>query len=120
MSRMAVLFLFFISCFPLHAAHLENKIDLHLKIEDGSYTLHVKDVRFNGEEIILDPPDMFKPRKAIAYKLPPGRYHVNWTTEKGFGKWKEGQIKEHERIVVLESGDSSVKVGIKGETITLY
>jgi hypothetical protein len=116
--------LFFIGIFipflGLTAAHLENKVDLHIKVEDGSYTLHVKEFRFNGEEIKLEDHDMFKPRKAVSYKLPPGRYYVNWSTEKGFGKWKEGDVKEHERIVVLESGDSVVRLSIKGENIAIY
>ena len=32
---------------------------------------------------------MFKPRKQVQYKLPPGRYILNWSTEKVPAKWEK-------------------------------
>ena len=101
-------------------AHFENLIDLTIKVEDGSFTIRVKSLQFNGEEIKLDPSDMFKPRKIMQYKLSPGRYILNWSTEKNPVKWTEESAKNFEKILVLEHGDGIVRVNIKGETITMY
>jgi len=101
-------------------AHFENLIDLTIKVEDASYNNRVKSLQFNGEEVKLDASDMFKPRKILQYKLPPGRYMLNWTTEKSPTKWTEDAIKNFERILVLESGDGIVRVFVKGEGITMY
>lgn len=104
----------------LGAAHFETNVQVTLKIEDQNYNLGVKSASFNGEEIKLDPPDMFKPRKEVQFKLPPGRYSLTWTTQKGGPKWAEEPPKVFEKILVLESGDSVVRVNIKGENVTLY
>lgn len=95
-------------------------MDLTLKIEDGSFNLKVRDFKFNGEEIHLDPPDMFKPRKILQLKLQPGRYSFSWTSEKKQVRWSEEPLKLHEKILVLENGDSVVKINIKGDVITMY
>ncbi len=107
---------------PLAAAHFEHMIDLTITVEDVGFNLSVKSVKFNGQEIKLDAPDMFKPRKEAKYRLAPGRYILNWTTEKGGGgpKWATEVPVDHERILVLESGDTSVKVNIRGDNISLY
>lgn len=104
----------------LSAAHFENYIDVTLKVEDMSYNLVVKSVTFNGEEVPLDKADFFNPRKIVQYKLLPGKYMLTWKTQKGTGKWADEGIILHERILVLESGDTTVRVNIKGTSITLY
>lgn len=107
--------------FFLLAAHFESLVDLTVKVEDASFNLRVKNVTFNNQEIKLDDPDMFKPRKTTQYKLSPGRYMLTWATEKGGAIWgTTSPITEHERIVVLESGDVSVKINIKGDAVSLY
>lgn len=107
--------------FCIKAAHFENLVDLTVKVEDASFNLRIKNVKFNNQDIKLDDPDMLKPRKTAQYKLPPGRYMLNWSTEKGGAVWGNASpITEHERIVVLESGDVSVKINIKGDTVSLY
>ena len=106
--------------FALSAAHFENLVDLTIKVEDANYNLKVKSLRFNGLEIQLDPPDLFKPRKLLQYRLPPGRYALNWASEKTGGRWQEEGTKTHERILVLESGDQIVRISIKGDAISLY
>lgn len=116
------LFIFFMFAFThLSAAHFEQIVELTLKVEDQAYNLKIKSVNFNGQEIPLENPnDMFKPRKEIRFKLPPGRYPLTWSTDKGGPKWAETPPKVHERILVLESGDSIVKINIKGDTVSLY
>jgi len=105
----------------LFSAHFENLVDLTIKVEDASFNLRVKSVKFNNQEIKLDDPDMFKPRKIAQLRLTPGRYMLNWSTEKsGTLIGKTSPITEHERIVVLESGDITVKINIKGDTVSLY
>jgi hypothetical protein len=101
-------------------AHFENLIELTIKVEDASYSHRVKTLHFNGEEIKLDPSDMFKPRKILQYKLPPGRYTLIWTTEKTPIRWSEDSIKRFEKILVLEHGDGVVKINLKGENVSLY
>lgn len=103
----------------LSAAHIENLVVLTFKVEDMAYNFRIKSLSFNGLEIPLDESDMFKPRKVMEYKLPPGRYMLNWTTEKT-GRWQDQPIQNHERILVLESGDNTVRVAIKGDVISLY
>jgi hypothetical protein len=115
----AGLFLFFIAL-PAFAAHFENPVELTIKVEDGSFNLKVKDLKFNGEEIKLDPSDMFKPRKIFQTKLQPGRYSLVWSTEKTQTRWSEEPTKLHEKTLVLESGDTLVKINIKGDVITMY
>lgn len=115
-----ILILFALFCAPLIAAHFENPIDLTVKIEDGSFNLKIKDFNFNGEVINLDPSDMFKPRKVFQLRLQPGRYPFNWTTEKSQVRWSEEPQKFHEKIIVLEHGDSQIRINIKGDTITMY
>ncbi len=110
----------FIVCIQLEAAHFENPVDVSLKIEDASFHLKIKDLKFNGEDIQLDPSDMFKPRKVMQFKLQPGRYALAWTTERSQTRWSETPIKHHEKIVVLEGGDSTVRISIKGDAITMY
>ena len=105
---------------PLIAAHFENPVDLTIKVEDGSFNLKIKEVKFNNEDIKLDPPDMFKPRKLMQTKLQPGRYTLSWITEKTQIRWSEEPIKTHEKIIVLENGDSTVRINIKGESISMY
>lgn len=102
------------------AAHFENMVDLTIKAEDAAYNLRIKSLRFNGLEVGLEESDLFKPRKVLQYKLQPGRYMLTWTTEKSGGRWQDDGIKTHERILVLESGDNVVRVGIKGDVIALY
>lgn len=114
------LFIAFLSAYPLFAAHFENLIDLTIKAEDASFNLKMRSLKFNGQEIELDAPDMFKPRKQIQFKLPPGRYILNWSTEKVPAKWEKEPIKEHEKILVLENGDGIVRVNIKGDFIQMY
>lgn len=103
----------------LSAAHFENLIALSIKVEDAAYNFKVKSLRFNGEEVPLDESDIFKPRKMVQYKLQPGRYILNWTTEKSTVRWQDEPIKENERILVLESGDIQVRITIKGDAISL-
>lgn len=117
MVRLLGLFLFLSA--SLSAAHFENLIDLFIKVEDAAYNFRVTALRFNGEEIPLDESDIFKPRKSLQYKLQPGRYMLNWTTEKSTVRWQDEPIKEHERILVLESGDHQVRISIKGDSISL-
>ncbi len=104
----------------LSAAHFENLVELTVKVEDAGYNLKIKSLRFNGLEVPLEEPDLFKPRKVLQYQLQPGRYLLNWSTEKSSGHWQEQGVKVHERILVLESGDNLVRVGIKGDTIVMY
>lgn len=104
----------------LSAAHFENLVELTIKVEDQSFNLKIKNVSFNGEQIKLDDPDNFKPRKLISYKLPPGRYMLNWSTEKGVQRWGSDSVAQHEKILVLESGDTSVKISVKGDVATFY
>jgi len=118
--KQITLFLFCLFTFSLSAAHFENMVDLTIKVEDAAYNLRIKSLRFNGLEVTLGEPDFLKPRKVLQYKLQPGRYLLNWSTEKSGGHWQDQGIKTHERILVLESGDNLVRVGIKGETITMY
>ncbi|MCE5316022.1 MAG: hypothetical protein LLG04_01490 [Parachlamydia sp.] len=103
----------------LSAAHFENMIDLSIKVEDAAYNFRVKSLRFNGVEVPLDESDIFKPRKVMQYKLQPGRYMLNWTTEKSTVRWQDEPIKDHERILVLESGDNLIRITIKGDAISL-
>lgn len=114
-------FLLALLCFSasLSAAHFENLIDLSIKVEDASYNFRVTSLRFNGEAIPLDESDIFKPRKSLQYKLQPGRYMLNWTTEKSTVRWQDEPVKEHERILVLESGDHQVRISIKGDAVSL-
>jgi hypothetical protein len=95
-------------------------VELIIKVEDASYSLKVVDVAFNNEAIPLEAANMFKPRAEKKYKLAPGRYMLVWRTEKGTGRWSDEPIINHERILVLESGDSVVRVNIKGDGVTLY
>ena len=111
---------FCVSIFALNAAHFESHVQLTIKVEDLNYNLTVKSLKFNGEEIKLESPDMFKPRKEIQIKLTPGRYPLVWTTQKGNPKWSEDPPKTFEKILVLESGDTAVRINIKGENVTLY
>jgi hypothetical protein len=104
---------------PLSAAHFESPVAVTIKVEDMSYQLRVKALSFNGEEIALDEPDFFRPRKVVCYKLQPGKYVLNWTSQKGGGKWADKENK-HERILVIEGGDTEVRIHIKGDSITLY
>ena len=104
----------------LTAAHFENLVDLTLKVEDAAYNLRIKSMRFNGLDIPLDASDLFKPRKIVQYKLPPGRYMLNWSTEKNGARWQEEAVKNHERILVLETGDHIVRIGIKGDDVSIY
>ena len=122
MRKLYPFFLIFIllGCPYLKAAHFENIVELTVKVEDQNYNLRIKSVKFNGQEIKLDEPDMFKPRKEVVLHLPPGRYPLIWATEKGGPKWAEDGPKIHEKILVIESGDSTVKVSIKGDVVTLY
>lgn len=109
--------------FPLFlfSAHFENLIDLTIKVEDASFNHRVKSISFNNQEIKLDDPDMFKPRKISQHHLSPGRYMLTWTTEKsGTLIANASPLTKHEKIVVLESGDVSVKINIKGDTVSLY
>ena len=119
MLRWLILFPF-LCCAPLAAAHFESLVELTLKIEDPSYNVTVKSLKFNNQDVKLDEPDMFKPRKEFKVVLPPGRYPIIWTVEKGQGRWADEKPKVIEKILVLESGDSVVKVNIKGETVNLY
>lgn len=108
-------------CFsPLAAAHFENLVDLTIKVEDPSYNISIKSLKFNNQDVKLDEPDMFKPRKELKMTLSPGRYPITWVVEKGQGKWADEKPKVIEKILVLESGDSVVKINIKGETVNLY
>ena len=126
MSRSIISFFLFINSaflvpFSIFSAHFENLVDVTIKVEDASFNLRVKAVKFNNQEIKLDDPDMFKPRKIMQVKLTPGRYMLTWSTEKlGTLIGKTSPITEHERIVVLESGDASVKINIKGDSVSLY
>ncbi len=117
-------FIFFITIFlPLFsfAAHFENLVDLTIKIEDVNLKIKITNLNFNGEEVKLDEPDLFKPRKIARYRLPPGRYMLNWTTEKAGTKFaNESPSENHERILVLERGDITINVTIKGNAINLF
>lgn len=114
------LFLSFLYCISLSAAHFEALVDLTIKVEDPSYNISVKSFKFNNQDVKLDAPDMFKPRKELKVVLPPGRYPISWVIEKNQGRWSDEKPKSIEKILVLESGDTVVKVNIKGETVTLY
>jgi|GEM_PF-4523858 len=118
LSVLAIFSITFFSSLP--AAHFENLVDLTIKVEDPSYNVSVKSLKFNNQEVKLDEPDMFKPRKEMKVTLPPGRYPIVWVVEKGQGKWADEKPKSFEKILVLESGDQVVKVNIKGESVTLY
>jgi hypothetical protein len=108
--------------FPLSGfgAHFENLIDLTIKVEDASFSHKIKALQFNEEEITLEASDMFKPRKILQYRLPPGRYMLNWSTEKTPVKWSEEATKNFEKIIVLEHGDGVVRVNVKGDVISMY
>lgn len=122
MTRKILLWAMVLLLSPLlgHAAHFENLIDLTIKIEDASYGHKIKSLQFNNEEITLDASDMFKPRKILQYKLAPGRYMLNWSTEKTPAKWSEDSTKIFEKIIVLEHGDGIVRVNVKGDVISMY
>lgn len=111
---------FIVAISPLSAAHFENLVDLTIKVEDPSYNVSIKSMKFNNQEVKLDEPDMFKPRKELNLKLPPGHYPLVWIVEKGGGKWSDTKPTTIEKILVLESGDTVVKINIKGETVNLY
>lgn len=102
------------------AAHFETLVEVTLKIEDPNMYTRVKNVKFDGNDIILDDPDMFKPRKLLTQKLTPGRYMINWSTEKSNPKWSEQPVINNERILVIEGGDTAVKINIRGDIISLY
>jgi hypothetical protein len=104
----------------LDAAHFENLVDLTFKVEDASFCIKMKSLKFNDEEIKLDPSDMFRSRKVLQYKLPPGRYFLYWSTEQTSARWSDPPVKNHEKILVLESGDGIVRVNIKGDSISIY
>lgn len=118
--RSLLLSMFFLFSATLSAAHFESLVDLTVKVEDAAYNFRIKSLRFNGLDIPLDESDIFKPRKVLQYRLQPGRYLLNWTTEKSGGRWQDEPVKTHERILVLESGDNQVRVAIKGDAVTLY
>lgn len=107
--------------FCLFSAHLENFIDVTIKVEDASFNLKVKNVSFDNHEIKLDDSDMFKPRKIFQQRLTPGRYILSWSTEKsGTLSANSSPTTNHEKIVVLESGDAQVRINIKGDSVSLY
>ena len=116
----SILLFFLFAAEAVHAAHFENLIDLTIKLEDPSYNVSIKSFKFNNQEIQLDEPDMFKPRKVLNLKLPPGRYPLIWVVEKGGGRWSDQKPAVIDKILVLESGDTVVKINIKGETVNLY
>jgi hypothetical protein len=102
-------------------AHFENMVELTIKIEDASFNHKVRSFKFNDEEIKLDDPEMFKPRKIFTSRLRPGRYMLSWSTVKGGAVWNNNSpVTEHERILVLEGEDIAIKINIKGDSITLY
>ena len=108
-------------CNALFAAHIENLVSINLKIEDVNFKTQMKSVVFNGESIELDPSELFKPRKAVNYRLPPGRYIVQWSTEKvGVKLANDPPPMLNEKIIAIESGDKDVRISIKGNSITLY
>lgn len=119
MNRLfTLLFLFFVM--PLSAAHFENLVTLTIKVEDANMYTRVKSLKFEGVEIPLDESDMFKPRKVHTTKLVPGRYMLYWSTEKSNAKWGEAPVVEHEKVLVVESGDVTLKINIKGDAVSLF
>jgi hypothetical protein len=103
------------------SAHFENLIDLTLKIEDANFNLRMKSVTFNGDALKLNDTNILKPRKEEHFRLPPGRYMLLWSTEKAVARFaQEPLIKNHERILVLEHGDTSIRINIRGDDISLY
>lgn len=122
MSRLYILLMcsFLVLSHSLFSAHFENFVDVTIKVEDASYTIKIKSFKFNGEVIALDPSDNFKPRKLLLKRLSPGRYVIAWTAEKSSPRSAHEPPKEYERILVLESGDSTVRISVKGDTISMY
>src|ERR1700733_1715425 len=121
--RKTVVFTLLLSCIfiptYMHTAHLESLVEINFRIEDVNFKSQIKNVSFNGEEIELDDSDYFKPRKITNYRLPPGRYMLQWNTEKvGVKLATDPPNKIHERIVAIESGDKEVRILIKGDNIS--
>lgn len=114
------LLLFLFTTTTLSAAHFENLVTLTIKVEDPNMYTRIRSVKFDGDDIALDESDMFKPRKVYTTKLIPGRYMLYWSTEKSNPKWGEQAIVEHEKVLVVERGDSTLRIGIKGDAVTLF
>ncbi len=113
----------FLALTPLKitGAHFENLVNLTVKIEDANFNLKIKNAKFNGQELRLEESEFSKPRSVTAYKLPPGRYIVQWSTHKPAMRFaNEPAFIEHERILVLENGDTIVRISIKGDTIAIF
>ncbi|MBS4171014.1 MULTISPECIES: hypothetical protein [unclassified Neochlamydia] len=107
---------------PLEAIVVANKVEVHLSIEDSAMPhVTVTSVKFNDEEVDLAPKSFMNRRISKVFKLLPGQYEIQWTTQKAGDAWGgEKETKQHQRMIIIEISDAVVYINVRGEVLATY
>lgn len=106
----------------LDAIMVANKVEVHLSIEDSAMPqVIVTSVKFNEEDMDLTPKSFMNRRVSKVFKLLPGQYEIQWTTQKAGDAWGgEKETKQHQRMIIIEISDAVVYINIRGEVLATY
>jgi hypothetical protein len=119
--RISMIFAFFLvfPFFSLSGVYLQNPVEVNLEAED---TIGIKlcSLKVGDQDIPLERANIFSPRKKIKFSFYPGNYFVSWSTIKEASKGSSGAPTENVRLIVIERGDSIIRIKISGNEISIY
>jgi hypothetical protein len=107
---------------PVEAVIVTKAIDIHLTVEDADMKqATITNLKFNGQDVDISKKNFMHRKVTQTFKVPPGQYEIEWTTEKTEKPWGgKAESKKHNRMIVLELSDVVVYVNVRGEFLTTY
>lgn len=79
--------------------------------------VQIQSADFNGEEIPLKPRDIYGNRGMASFQFPPGKYKLNWVTQRDQFTWP--RTLTHQEIVTISSRDLWLQVSIEGDEASI-
>lgn len=106
----------------VEAIMVASAVEVRVTVEDAEMQQAVvKEAKFDGKNIDLSKKSFMHRKVSKVFKVAPGQYEIEWTTEKSLKPWGgDKEIKSHQRLIVIEISDAIVYINIRGENLTTY
>jgi hypothetical protein len=98
----------------------ENKlvrIEVVLRDSPDLAGVQIQKAELNGEEIPLQPRDLFGNRGSAGFQLLPGKYRLKWTVQRDKRVWP--RVINHEEEVTVSPRDLWIQILIVGEDASI-
>jgi hypothetical protein len=93
------------------------QVQVLLRDSPESSDLQIVKADFNGQNIPLQPRDIYGNRGIASFQVPPGQYKLRWTVNKDRFIWPRST--SHEEIVTVSPRDLWLQVLIEGEEASI-